>query len=79
MRRLVAVVGPSGAGKDLLMRSAAETDPQIRLARRVITRPSAAGSEDFDGVSEAVFAQRVAAGEFALHWRAQRRPPCSSG
>ncbi|MDQ2067766.1 phosphonate metabolism protein/1,5-bisphosphokinase (PRPP-forming) PhnN [Xinfangfangia sp. CPCC 101601] len=70
MIRLVAVVGPSGAGKDLLMAAAAQSAADVRLARRVITRPSAAGSEDFEGVSEDEFAAREARGEFALHWRA---------
>ncbi|WP_323042348.1 phosphonate metabolism protein/1,5-bisphosphokinase (PRPP-forming) PhnN [Gemmobacter sp.] len=68
--RLIAVVGPSGAGKDTLMALACATDPAIRAARRVITRPADAGGEDFEGVSEEIFAARVAAGDFALHWRA---------
>lgn len=65
---LVAVVGPSGAGKDTLMALACAADPRIRAARRVITRPADAGGEDFDGVTEAEFAARLP--EFALHWRA---------
>lgn len=68
--RLFAVVGPSGAGKDMLMQMAAQAVPGLRLARRVITRPSAAGSEDFEGVTEAEFEHRRAAGDFALHWPA---------
>ena len=70
MARLVAVVGPSGAGKDTLMAMACAARPDIRAARRVITRPSEAGGEDFEGVAEAEFAARAEAGEFALHWRA---------
>lgn len=70
MTRLVAVVGPSGAGKDTLMAMACRACPDIRAARRVITRPSDAGGEDFNGVSDAEFAQRLKAGEFALHWQA---------
>ncbi|MFE3835852.1 phosphonate metabolism protein/1,5-bisphosphokinase (PRPP-forming) PhnN [Pseudogemmobacter sonorensis] len=66
----VAVVGPSGAGKDTLMAMACASDAGIRAARRVITRPSQAGGEDFEGVTEAEFARRQAAGEFLLHWRA---------
>lgn len=38
--------------------------------RRVITRPAQAGGEPFEGVSEAAFAARKAAGEFALDWQA---------
>ncbi|MDF3855251.1 phosphonate metabolism protein/1,5-bisphosphokinase (PRPP-forming) PhnN [Paracoccus sp. P2] len=69
-RRLVAVVGPSGAGKDTLMALACAARPDIRAARRVVTRPAEAGGEDFDGVTEAEFAARERAGAFALHWRA---------
>ncbi|MCA0044775.1 phosphonate metabolism protein/1,5-bisphosphokinase (PRPP-forming) PhnN [Celeribacter litoreus] len=68
--RLIAVVGPSGAGKDTLIDAAMEARPDLYKARRVITRPSNSGGEDFDGVSEADFAERVAAGDFALHWDA---------
>ncbi|WP_295042814.1 phosphonate metabolism protein/1,5-bisphosphokinase (PRPP-forming) PhnN [uncultured Paracoccus sp.] len=70
MTRLVAVVGPSGAGKDTLMAAACAARPDLRAARRVITRPADAGGEDYDAVTEDDFAQRVAAGDFALHWRA---------
>lgn len=68
--RLFAVAGPSGAGKDLLMAMAAQAVPGLRLARRAITRPREAGGEDFEPVTEAEFARRAGAGEFALHWRA---------
>jgi len=68
--RLFAVVGPSGAGKDTLMQAAAAQMPGLALARRVITRPSAAGGEDFEGVTAPVFQRRAAAGDFALSWQA---------
>lgn len=68
--RLFAVVGPSGAGKDTLMAAAWARRPDLHLVRRVITRPSDAGGEDFDGVTEAAFAQMQAAGAFALSWQA---------
>lgn len=68
--RLVAVVGPSGAGKDTLMAMACAALPDCRAARRVITRPTDVGGEDFDGVTDAAFAARAASGDFALHWRA---------
>lgn len=68
--RVFAIVGPSGAGKDTLIAGAQKARPDLRLVRRVITRPTAAGGEDFEGVSEAEFLERLESGAFALHWRA---------
>lgn len=68
--RLFAVVGPSGAGKDTLMAAAWARLPELFLVRRVITRPSDAGGEDFDGVSEEEFLRLRDAGAFALWWQA---------
>lgn len=70
MSGIFAIVGPSGAGKDTLMEALAARHPDIVLARRVITRPAAAGGEDFEGVTSAEFDRRLARGEFALHWQA---------
>lgn len=67
---IFAVVGPSGAGKDTLIAGALARRPDLRLVRRVITRPTSAGGEDFEGVSEADFALRKARGDFALDWMA---------
>ncbi len=67
---IFAVVGPSGAGKDTLIRGALATRPDLRLVRRVITRPTGAGGEDFEGVSLHAFIARRDRGEFALHWDA---------
>ncbi len=68
--RLFAVVGPSGAGKDTLIAAARLARPGLHVARRVVTRPEEAGGEPFEGVSEAEFARRKAAGAFALDWQA---------
>lgn len=68
--RLFLVVGPSGVGKDTLLAGAKAADPHLHWARRVITRPETAAGEPFEGTSEAAFQVRLAAGEFALHWRA---------
>ncbi|MDS9468951.1 phosphonate metabolism protein/1,5-bisphosphokinase (PRPP-forming) PhnN [Paracoccus sp. MBLB3053] len=67
---IIAVVGPSGAGKDTLMRNAVARRPEIALMRRVITRPADADSEDFEGVTQAAFNQMRAEGRFALTWQA---------
>ena len=77
MTRLFPVVGPSGAGKDTLM-AAAAARPGVALVRRVITRPAAAGGEDFDGVTPAEFARRRAACDFALDWQAHGPHPAAA-
>ncbi|MGK7753943.1 MULTISPECIES: phosphonate metabolism protein/1,5-bisphosphokinase (PRPP-forming) PhnN [unclassified Roseovarius] len=68
--RLVGVVGPSGVGKDSVMRALAERHAGVRLVRRVITRAADARGEVFEPVSEHAFEARVQARAFALHWRA---------
>ncbi|MEL6233107.1 MAG: phosphonate metabolism protein/1,5-bisphosphokinase (PRPP-forming) PhnN [Pseudomonadota bacterium] len=68
--RLIAVVGPSGVGKDSLIDALIAAEPGMRRARRVITRPASAGGEEFEGVSEAQFHRRREAGAFALSWGA---------
>jgi phosphonate metabolism protein PhnN/1,5-bisphosphokinase (PRPP-forming) len=72
--RLILVVGPSGAGKDSVMRGARAALADRRdvvFPRRVITRPpDASGGEDHEPCAPDVFRQRVAAGDFALHWQA---------
>ncbi len=67
---IFAIVGPSGAGKDTLIDGAMKARPDLRLVRRVITRPTGAGGEDFEGVTEHDFAARLQRGDFALHWQA---------
>jgi ribose 1,5-bisphosphokinase len=67
---IFAIVGPSGAGKDTLIRGALVARPDLRLVRRVITRPTDAGGEAFEGVTPAEFARRRDLGEFALWWEA---------
>lgn len=67
---IAAIVGPSGAGKDTLIAGACAAWPDLRLARRVITRPSDAGGEDFDGVTPARFDALRDGGHFALDWQA---------
>lgn len=67
---VVALVGPSGVGKDSVMAAMVGRDPKLRLMRRVITRAADAGGEEYEAVSEAEFARRAEAGAFALHWPA---------
>ncbi|WP_246617693.1 phosphonate metabolism protein/1,5-bisphosphokinase (PRPP-forming) PhnN [Rhizobium populisoli] len=70
---MVAVVGPSGAGKDTLMAIAAEAlagCEDVTFVRRVITRDAAAGGEDHHGVSDAEFDVLEKSGGFAVSWDA---------
>lgn len=66
----IAVVGPSGAGKDTLIEAAVAAMPALRPVRRVITRAEDAGGEDFDAVTPEAFASARDSGAFALHWEA---------
>ncbi len=71
--RLVLVVGPSGAGKDSLLRAAAQTlaaDRHIIFPRRVITRPSHDEAEAHDSLTVDEFIDARERGHFALSWQA---------
>lgn len=68
--RIFAVVGPSGAGKDSLIAGAKSARPELVCARRVITRPTQAGGEPFEGVTVQEFARRKALGLFSIDWQA---------
>ncbi|MGN6303197.1 MAG: phosphonate metabolism protein/1,5-bisphosphokinase (PRPP-forming) PhnN [Mesorhizobium sp.] len=70
---LIAVVGPSGAGKDSLLTYARErlgADPATLFVRRVITRPAAIDAEDHASLSVDAFLAAQAAGLFAVAWEA---------
>jgi ribose 1,5-bisphosphokinase len=70
--RLVLVVGPSGAGKDTLLKlaqSVCADDSRIVFPRRWITREASA-SEDNEQISPDTFRQACEKGDFAMHWEA---------
>ncbi|WP_420586310.1 phosphonate metabolism protein/1,5-bisphosphokinase (PRPP-forming) PhnN [Ruegeria sp.] len=67
---VIAVVGPSGVGKDSVMEALEARAPGIARVRRAITRPEGEEGEDFDRVSVADFQQLVEQGAFSLHWPA---------
>ena len=70
--RLVLVVGPSGAGKDTLLRlaqAACADDRDVVFPRRVVTRASSA-DEDNIAMSPDEFARGRDHGDFAVHWDA---------
>jgi ribose 1,5-bisphosphokinase len=70
--RLLLVVGPSGAGKDTLLRlaqAACADDHDIVFPRRVVTRASSS-DEDNIALSPDEFARARDHGDFAVHWDA---------
>ncbi|ETX16038.1 ribose 1,5-bisphosphate phosphokinase [Roseivivax halodurans JCM 10272] len=67
--RLIAVVGPSGAGKDSVIAGLAAARPGLLVCRRSITRPSDE-TEPFESLDAETFERRRAAGAFALFWPA---------
>ncbi|WP_172291873.1 phosphonate metabolism protein/1,5-bisphosphokinase (PRPP-forming) PhnN [Pseudoruegeria sp. HB172150] len=68
--RLIAVVGPSGVGKDSVMSALVDLKPGLTIVRRVITRKPGLGGEDYDAVDDAEFSSRAESGAFCLHWQA---------
>ncbi len=68
--RLIAVVGPSGVGKDSVMAGLKDAIPELHLVRRVITRAPELGGEVYDAVSVEKFEAMARDGAFAVHWGA---------
>lgn len=67
---LIYLMGPSGSGKDTLLRLLPGVLPpqaRVRIAQRCITRP--ARDEASCYLAAEVFDHRAARGGFALHWR----------
>lgn len=68
--RLIAVVGPSGVGKDSVMSAMMRHTPHIRPVRRVITRAAGLGGEDYIPATEDAFLAMKNRGAFCLDWAA---------
>lgn len=70
---LVAVVGPSGAGKDSLIafaRARLTDDPSFMFVRRVVTRAVQGASEEHDTMTADEFRAAEDNGAFAVTWQA---------
>ncbi|MBU2759780.1 PhnN protein [Acidithiobacillus sulfurivorans] len=70
---LVLVVGPSGAGKDSVIRGAEATlknDPRFYFAQRMVTRNTPQAGEI--NISPEAFRQRAESGYFAKTWDAHQ-------
>lgn len=70
--RLIVVVGPSGAGKDSVLRAWLARLPTgaVHLLRRVVTRPPDPEGENHESVSLADWTRWRDADELAFHWQA---------
>lgn len=69
----VAIVGPSGAGKDALISYARDKladKPGFLFAKRYITRPGDQAGEDHIAITPGAFAKQEASGQFILSWHA---------
>ena len=74
-RRLIYVIGPSGAGKDsvlLWLRQHTPLTAPVHWARRIIDRPKVdlPNAEDHFSVDAETFGRMVTDGEFAMQWEA---------
>lgn len=70
--RIFYVMGPSGSGKDSLLRYARErlSDvPNLIFAHRYITRPVEGFHENYIYLSENEFGQRLKNNFFSMHWQ----------
>jgi ribose 1,5-bisphosphokinase len=69
----VAVVGPSGAGKDTLinwLKSKLEGEDRVMFVRRTVTRDADGTTEDHDSLDRESFAVEEEAGHYAVCWEA---------
>ncbi|MEL6736666.1 MAG: phosphonate metabolism protein/1,5-bisphosphokinase (PRPP-forming) PhnN [Pseudomonadota bacterium] len=70
---LIMVVGPSGVGKDTLMRAAKallKDEPKVSFPHRLITRESNAQYEDHGSISMAEFEALCTEGLAPVYWQA---------
>lgn len=71
--RLVLVVGPSGVGKDSVLRYAMahfSGDARFVFPKRCVTRAVDVAAEDHDSLDEQAFDELACKGAFALMWEA---------
>ncbi|SDY30745.1 phosphonate metabolism protein/1,5-bisphosphokinase (PRPP-forming) PhnN [Citreimonas salinaria] len=68
--RLIAVVGPSGVGKDSVIAGIAEARPDWVVVRRAITRPADDGAETHQPMTPDEFDAATDGAAFCLAWPA---------
>lgn len=67
---LFVIIGPSGCGKDSLIRELRHSSIDLHSAKRVITRPSHDESEDYESVSFEDFETLSHQNAFLFSWQA---------
>lgn len=67
---LIAIVGPSGVGKDSLISGVRDRLPDVHFMQRAITRAADAGGEAHKAMSKAQFAECRTGGGFLFDWQA---------
>jgi phosphonate metabolism protein PhnN/1,5-bisphosphokinase (PRPP-forming) len=72
MSKLFFIVGNSGSGKDSLVQEVIKSYPknlkEIKIPKRVISRPPSPETEDYESVDEKTFLQWEKEEKFALTW-----------
>lgn len=68
--KMIAVVGPSGVGKDSVMSGLCRANKNLLLVQRAITRAPDPLGENHISLDEGEFENAKTAGEFILDWKA---------
>ena len=68
--RMIAIVGPSGVGKDTVMAALQKSRPDLSLVKRHITRSPESIGEDHYALSSEEFSKAVDQQKFVLSWTA---------
>lgn len=72
-KRLLYIMGPSGAGKDSLLawlKTRLRPQAPVYFARRTIDRPVQSGGEQHESVDTSNFGHLRDLGAFSMHWKA---------
>ncbi|MFA5488296.1 MAG: phosphonate metabolism protein/1,5-bisphosphokinase (PRPP-forming) PhnN [Candidimonas sp.] len=69
--RLIYLMGPSGSGKDTVLRGLrGMMGDDCHVVRRIVTRPEPGGDDAEEVVSDQQFESMRREGRFAMHWQA---------
>lgn len=68
--QLIVVVGPSGSGKDTLLKKVIKKIPNSILVKRYITRKKDIKNEDHYSISIKNFEDKILKKHFFVYWKA---------